>query len=67
MQFSSMGGRVGGSPGIASYQAAKFAIDGFSRVLRTETAAVRHQGDCRRAERFPHRLGRVVDDRPAHS
>ena len=33
-----MGGRVGGSPGIASYQAAKFAIDGFSRVLRTETA-----------------------------
>src|ERR1700733_1646582 len=38
MQFSSMGGGVGGSPGIASYQAAKFAIDGFSRVLRTETA-----------------------------
>ncbi len=38
MQFSSVGGRVGGSPGIASYQAAKFAIDGFSRVLRTETA-----------------------------
>ncbi|WP_441247573.1 SDR family NAD(P)-dependent oxidoreductase [Kitasatospora sp. McL0602] len=37
VQFSSMGGRVGGSPGIASYQAAKFAIDGFSRVLRTET------------------------------
>src|ERR1700737_4899575 len=35
MQFSSMGGRVGGSPGIASSQAAKFAIDGFSRVLRT--------------------------------
>ncbi|MGW6008575.1 SDR family NAD(P)-dependent oxidoreductase [Streptomyces sp. NPDC055210] len=38
VQISSMGGRVGGSPGIASYQAAKFAIDGFSRVLRTETA-----------------------------
>jgi NAD(P)-dependent dehydrogenase (short-subunit alcohol dehydrogenase family) len=38
MQFSSMGGRVGGSAGIASYQAAKFAIDGFSRVLQTETA-----------------------------
>lgn len=38
IQFSSTGGRVGGSPGIASYQAAKFAIDGFSRVLRTETA-----------------------------
>jgi NAD(P)-dependent dehydrogenase (short-subunit alcohol dehydrogenase family) len=38
MQFSSMGGRVGGSAGIASYQAAKFAIDGFTRVLQTETA-----------------------------
>ncbi|AKS34348.1 SDR family NAD(P)-dependent oxidoreductase [Mycolicibacterium goodii] len=39
IQFSSMGGRVGGSPGIASYQAAKFAIDGFSRVLLAETAS----------------------------
>src|SRR5580704_9278460 len=38
MQFSSVGGRVGGSPGIASYQAAKFAIDGFGRVLQAETA-----------------------------
>ncbi len=38
IQFSSMGGRVGGSPGIASYQAAKFAIDGFSRVLQAEAA-----------------------------
>jgi NAD(P)-dependent dehydrogenase (short-subunit alcohol dehydrogenase family) len=38
IQFSSVGGRVGGSPGIASYQAAKFAIDGFSRVLQVETA-----------------------------
>jgi NAD(P)-dependent dehydrogenase (short-subunit alcohol dehydrogenase family) len=38
VQFSSVGGRVGGSPGIASYQAAKFAVDGFSRVLATETA-----------------------------
>jgi len=38
IQISSMGGRVGGSPGIASYQAAKFAIDGFSRVLRAEAA-----------------------------
>lgn len=38
VQFSSMGGRVGGSAGIASYQAAKFAIDGFSRVLLAETA-----------------------------
>lgn len=38
VQFSSIGGRVGGSPGIASYQAAKFAVDGFSRVLATEVA-----------------------------
>jgi NAD(P)-dependent dehydrogenase (short-subunit alcohol dehydrogenase family) len=38
VQFSSVGGRVGGSPGIASYQAAKFAVDGFSRVLQIETA-----------------------------
>ena len=38
MQISSMGGRAGGSPGIASYQAAKFAIDGFSRVLQAEMA-----------------------------
>lgn len=38
VQFSSVGGRVGGSPGIASYQAAKFAVDGFSRVLAAETA-----------------------------
>jgi NAD(P)-dependent dehydrogenase (short-subunit alcohol dehydrogenase family) len=37
VQFSSIGGRVGGSPGIASYQAAKFAVDGFSRVLAAET------------------------------
>lgn len=38
VQFSSVGGRVGGSAGIASYQAAKFAVDGFSRVLAAETA-----------------------------
>lgn len=38
IQFSSIGGRVGGSPGIASYQSAKFAVDGFSRVLAAETA-----------------------------
>jgi NAD(P)-dependent dehydrogenase (short-subunit alcohol dehydrogenase family) len=38
IQVSSVGGRVGGSPGIASYQAAKFAVDGFSRVLAVETA-----------------------------
>ena len=38
VQFSSIGGRVGGSPGIASYQAAKLAVDGFTRVLAAEAA-----------------------------
>ncbi|HEX4829963.1 MAG TPA: SDR family NAD(P)-dependent oxidoreductase [Trebonia sp.] len=38
VQVSSIGGRAGGSPGIASYQAAKFAVDGFSRSLAVETA-----------------------------
>jgi NAD(P)-dependent dehydrogenase (short-subunit alcohol dehydrogenase family) len=38
VQVSSVGGRVGGSPGLASYQAAKFAVDGFTRVLAAETA-----------------------------
>ena len=38
VQFSSIGGRVGGSAGLGSYQAAKFAIDGLTRVLATETA-----------------------------
>ena len=38
IQFSSIGGRVGGSAGIGSYQAAKFAVDGLTRVLAAETA-----------------------------
>ncbi|MFJ6682809.1 SDR family NAD(P)-dependent oxidoreductase [Streptomyces werraensis] len=38
VQISSVGGRVGGSPGIASYQAAKFAVDGFTRSVAAETA-----------------------------
>jgi NAD(P)-dependent dehydrogenase (short-subunit alcohol dehydrogenase family) len=38
VQFSSVGGRVGGTPGLGSYQAAKFGIDGLTRVLATETA-----------------------------
>jgi NAD(P)-dependent dehydrogenase (short-subunit alcohol dehydrogenase family) len=36
IQFSSIGGRVGGSAGIGSYQAAKFAVDGLTRVLAGE-------------------------------
>ena len=38
VQFSSLGGRVERNPGVASYQAAKFAVDGFSRCLAIETA-----------------------------
>jgi NAD(P)-dependent dehydrogenase (short-subunit alcohol dehydrogenase family) len=36
LQFSSIGGRVGGSPGLAAYQSAKFAVEGFSEVLNAE-------------------------------
>lgn len=38
IQFSSVGGRVGGTPGLGSYQAAKFAVDGLTRTLATESA-----------------------------
>ncbi|UBU17951.1 oxidoreductase [Nonomuraea gerenzanensis] len=36
VQFSSIGGRVGGSPGMSAYQSAKFAVEGFSEVLNAE-------------------------------
>ncbi|HEX3781467.1 MAG TPA: oxidoreductase [Pseudonocardiaceae bacterium] len=36
IQFSSIGGRVGGTPGIAAYQTAKFGVEGFSEVLNNE-------------------------------
>ncbi|GAB2601710.1 short-chain dehydrogenase/reductase [Paractinoplanes abujensis] len=38
LQFSSIGGRVGGTAGNAAYQAAKHALEGFSNVLNTEVA-----------------------------
>jgi NAD(P)-dependent dehydrogenase (short-subunit alcohol dehydrogenase family) len=38
VQFSSIGGRVGGTPGMGAYQTAKFAVEGFSEVLASETA-----------------------------
>ena len=37
LQFSSVGGRVGGTPGMGAYQTAKFAVEGFSEVLASET------------------------------
>ncbi|MFC8078071.1 oxidoreductase [Streptomyces sp. NPDC057307] len=36
LQFSSIGGRVGGTAGMGAYQTAKFAVEGFSQVLNTE-------------------------------
>jgi NAD(P)-dependent dehydrogenase (short-subunit alcohol dehydrogenase family) len=36
LQFSSIGGRVGGTAGNSAYQTAKFAVEGFSEVLNTE-------------------------------
>jgi len=36
LQFSSIGGRVGGTPGMGAYQTAKFAVEGFSEVLSNE-------------------------------
>ncbi len=38
LQISSIGGRRGGTPGLSAYQAAKFAVAGFSLVLAAETA-----------------------------
>ena len=38
LQFSSIGGRVGGTPGLAAYQTAKFGVEGFSEVLHKEVA-----------------------------
>lgn len=38
LQVSSIGGRRGGTPGLSAYQAAKFAVAGFSEVLINEVA-----------------------------
>jgi len=38
IQFSSIGGRVGGTPGLAAYQSSKFAVEGFSEVLNAEVS-----------------------------
>ncbi|MFD8809645.1 oxidoreductase [Streptomyces sp. NPDC059597] len=38
VQISSIGGRVGGTPGLSAYQTAKFAVEGFSEVLANEVA-----------------------------
>jgi NAD(P)-dependent dehydrogenase (short-subunit alcohol dehydrogenase family) len=38
VQVSSIGGRVGGTPGMGAYQTAKFAVEGFSESLASEVA-----------------------------
>ncbi len=38
LQISSVGGRVGGTPGLAAYQSAKFAVEGFAKVLHNEVS-----------------------------
>ena len=38
LQISSIGGRRGGTPGLSAYQAAKFALEGFSDVVAAEVA-----------------------------
>jgi NAD(P)-dependent dehydrogenase (short-subunit alcohol dehydrogenase family) len=38
LQISSIGGRVGGTPGLGAYQTAKFGVAGFSEVLANEVA-----------------------------
>ncbi|MGW3668252.1 SDR family NAD(P)-dependent oxidoreductase [Streptomyces sp. NPDC005141] len=38
VQISSIGGRVGGTPGLSAYQSAKFAVEGFSEALASEVA-----------------------------
>ncbi|GAA0467485.1 short-chain dehydrogenase/reductase [Paractinoplanes deccanensis] len=38
VQISSIGGRVGGTPGLGAYQTAKFAVEGFSEVLANEVS-----------------------------
>ncbi|CCH89629.1 Short chain dehydrogenase [Modestobacter italicus] len=38
LQFSSIGGRVGGTPGLAAYQTAKAGVEAFSEVLHAEVA-----------------------------
>jgi len=62
MQISSIGGRVGGTPGIASYQAAKFRDRRLQPRPARRDSALRHQSAGGRAQRLPHRLGRHIDD-----
>jgi NAD(P)-dependent dehydrogenase (short-subunit alcohol dehydrogenase family) len=61
VQFSSVGGRVGGTPGMGAYQTAKFAVEGFSEVLGNEVGPFRGEGDHYRAGRVSDRLVGLID------
>lgn len=74
VQISSVGGRVGGSPGIAAYQASKFAVAGFSEALAAEVAplgikvTIAEPGPCARngpARRWPSRPSRRTTKAPS--
>jgi NAD(P)-dependent dehydrogenase (short-subunit alcohol dehydrogenase family) len=38
IQFSSIGGHLGGSPGLAAYQLSKFAVEDFAEMLNAEVS-----------------------------
>src|ERR1700744_3115258 len=59
IQVSSVGGRLA-TAGLSAYQAAKWAVGGFSEVLARGGRPPRHQGHRPRAWRNPDRRGRVV-------
>jgi NAD(P)-dependent dehydrogenase (short-subunit alcohol dehydrogenase family) len=46
LQISSIGGRRGGTPGLAAYQSAKFAVAGFTEVLINEVGPLGIQVTC---------------------
>jgi len=46
LQISSIGGRRGGTPGLAAYQSAKFAVAGFTEVLINELSPLGIQVTC---------------------
>jgi NAD(P)-dependent dehydrogenase (short-subunit alcohol dehydrogenase family) len=63
IQISSLGGRIANA-GLSAYQAAKFAVGGFSEAL-AQDRALGAPCDGPRAGRHAHRLGRLLDDHPA--
>src|SRR5712675_1212543 len=59
VQFSSIGGRVGGTPGMGACQTAKFAVEGFSEVLSNELKPLGIKVTHHRAGRRPRPVRRI--------